>query len=94
MAITLGPLMKLVKLMVKYFLIIHFSGCSVIQGKPSNPFLPREAWMLLQCYVTLTYFAYICSSRGKLWTFLSSLAWKVPNLIHLFVGYLENKQWS
>lgn len=50
--------------------------------------------MLLQYWVTFTYFAYICSSRGKLWTFLSSLAWKVPNLIHLFVGYLERKQWS
>lgn len=48
--------------------------------------------MLLQFWVTFTYFAYICSSRGKLWTFLSSLAWKVPNLIHLFVGYLERKQ--
>lgn len=39
---------------------------------------------------TFTYFAYICSSKGKLWTFLSSLPWKVPSLIHLFVGYLEN----
>lgn len=56
----------------------------------NNTYIFNIEHSLVCVNITLTYFAYICSSKGKLCTFRSSLPWKVPSLIHLFVGYLQN----
>lgn len=80
--------------LIKQYYAINFLLVSLISKWPGGTtirFSLQERHSSICIKITFTYFAYICSSKGKLWTFLSSLPWKVPSLIHLFVGYLENK---